>query len=235
MCQTISCSGVILKYSLRELCFSDGYEGDGDQVTAAVGTTRSQKSRKICIRMLRVSMNQNGYAYRQLLAVRFSSVQRPLNRAGAPSHISSEPTSLRMGVNGVTQVPRPTVTWLAIGCPHSDLAAALEVNRADMQLLPYPPRHVYVGSALDGDIVLDGEQVERSGERCVVRALKVVTHGRSEPPQHERHKRRAAKQHTQRPQGLTVPAVRYTRLADASCSTWGTRPASRCSCGSHHP
>ena len=26
-------------------------------------------------------------------------------------------------------------------CPHSDLAAALEVNGADMQLLPHPPRH----------------------------------------------------------------------------------------------
>ena len=74
----------------------------------------SQKDRKICIRMLRVSSSQIGYAYWQMFAVRFSSVQRPLRRAGAPSHISCEPTSLRMGVNGVIQVPRPTVTLLAM-------------------------------------------------------------------------------------------------------------------------
>ena len=49
-----------------------------------------------------------------MFAVRFSSVQRPLRRAGAPSHISCEPTSLRMGVNGVIQLPRPTVTLLAM-------------------------------------------------------------------------------------------------------------------------
>ncbi len=46
--------------------------------------------------------------------MRFSSVQRPLRRAGAPSQISCEPTLARMGVNGVIQVPRPTVTLLAM-------------------------------------------------------------------------------------------------------------------------
>ena len=67
--------------------------------------------------------------------------------------------------------------------PHADLAAALEVNRANMQLLPHPPRHGQVGSGLDGDIVLDGEQVQRSGELHGVRAVNVCTHGRSEPAQ----------------------------------------------------
>ena len=81
---------------------------------AAAGTTISQKDRKTCIRMLRVSSNQTGYLYRQMLAVRFSSVQRPVRRAGAPSHISCEPTSPRIGVNGVIQAPWPTVTLLAM-------------------------------------------------------------------------------------------------------------------------
>src|SRR4051812_20293393 len=81
---------------------------------AEVGTTLSEKNMEICIRMLRVSSSQIGYAYRQAFAVRLSSVQRPLRRAGAPSHISCDPTSLRMGVNGVIQVPRPTVTLLAM-------------------------------------------------------------------------------------------------------------------------
>ena len=70
------------------------------------------------------------------VAVRFSSVQRPLRRAGAPSHISCEPTSLRMGVNGVIQVPRPTVTSLATAARIPILQPALEVNRADVQACP---------------------------------------------------------------------------------------------------
>ena len=81
---------------------------------AALGTTVSPKDRKICIRTLRVSSNQIGYTYWQVFAVRFSSLQRPLRRAGAPSHISCEPTSLRMGVNGVIQAPGPTATLLAM-------------------------------------------------------------------------------------------------------------------------
>ena len=74
----------------------------------------SQKDRKICIRTFRISSSQIGDAYWQAIAVRFSSVQRPLRRAGAPSHISCEPTLVRMGVNGVIHVPRPTVTLLAM-------------------------------------------------------------------------------------------------------------------------
>ncbi len=78
------------------------------------------------------------------------------------------------------------------GGPHSDLAATLEVNRTDMQLRPHPSRQVDIGSGLDGDIVLDGEQVQRSGELRVVRAVEVVTHRRPEPPQHVCHERCAA-------------------------------------------
>ena len=78
-----------------------------------MGAAMRQKERKTCISILSASSSQKGCAYWQALAVRFSSVQRPLKRAGAPSHISCAPTSLRMGVNGVIQVPRPTVTLLA--------------------------------------------------------------------------------------------------------------------------
>jgi len=47
---------------------------------------------------------------------------------------------------------------------HADLAAALEVHRADMQLLPHPPGHGDMGSGLDGHIVPDGEEVQWSGK-----------------------------------------------------------------------
>jgi hypothetical protein len=78
------------------------------------GSKLSQKKMKICIRTLSVSSCQIGCLYRQVFAVRLSSVQRPLRRAGAPSHISCEPTSLKIGVNGVIQVPRPTLTLLTM-------------------------------------------------------------------------------------------------------------------------
>ena len=41
--------------------------------------------------------------------------------------------------------------------------AALEVNRAEVQLLPRPPRHGQVRPGLDGDVVLDGEEAQRTG------------------------------------------------------------------------
>ncbi len=66
------------------------------------------------MRILSASINQNGRADAQLFAVRFNSVQRPLKRAGAPAHISSEPTLLSMGVNGLIQEPLPTFTPLAM-------------------------------------------------------------------------------------------------------------------------
>ena len=62
MCQTISCRAVVLKYSLASSVSLTGMKVTANQVTAAVGTTKSQNSKKICIRMLRISMNQNGYA-----------------------------------------------------------------------------------------------------------------------------------------------------------------------------
>ena len=113
MCQTISSSGAIMKYSPAKSPSLDGMKVAANHITAAVGTIRSKRSRKICIRILTVSMNHNGYASRQLSAARFSFAKRPTGRAGAPSHISSQPTLLRMGVKGVIQAPRPTVTSLA--------------------------------------------------------------------------------------------------------------------------
>ena len=103
---------------------------------AAVGTTLRQKNKKICIRMLRVSSNQIGCAYRQAPAVRFSSVQRPVRRAGAPSHISCGPTSAEDG--GERSDPGAAAHRHVVGDggPHPDLAAALEVNRADVQACP---------------------------------------------------------------------------------------------------
>src|SRR4249919_687905 len=49
------------------------------------------------------------------------------------------------------------------GGSHPDLATALEVNRADMQVLPRPFGRLDVGSSLNGDIVLDGEQIHGPG------------------------------------------------------------------------
>src|SRR5436190_13637898 len=85
-----------------------------NQKIAATGRAVSQNVMNICMRTLTVSRIQIGYLYRQAFAVRLSSMQRPVRRAGAPSHISPGPTSLRMGVSGVIQDPLPTVTLLAI-------------------------------------------------------------------------------------------------------------------------
>ena len=131
--------------------------------------------------MLSVPRSQNGNAYRQWFAVRFSSVQRPANRAGG-----ALPHFLRthVGEDG-SQRSDPAAAahrhMVGDAGPHADLAAALEVNRANVQLLPHPPRHGQVGSGLDGDIVLDGEEVQRPGELHGVRAVNVLAHGRSEP------------------------------------------------------
>ena len=95
--------------------------------------------------------------------MRFSSVQRPLRRAGAPSHISCEPTLVRMGVNGSDPRAAAHRHIVGDGGSHPDLATALEVNRADMQVLPRPFGRLDVGSSLNGDIVLDGEQVQGPG------------------------------------------------------------------------
>src|SRR4249919_1938878 len=62
-CQTISNSGVTLKYSSESSASPAGSKARASQKSAAVGTTMSQKDRKICIRRLRVSSSQIGYAY----------------------------------------------------------------------------------------------------------------------------------------------------------------------------
>src|SRR5215470_6421913 len=114
MRQTISNSGVTRKYSSNRLASPAGIRLLANHKIAAVGSATSQKAIKICTRILAVSNSQIGDAYWQVFAVRLSSVQRPLKRAGAPSHISCEPTLVRMGVNGVIQLPRPIVTLLAM-------------------------------------------------------------------------------------------------------------------------
>src|SRR5262245_5060863 len=112
--QTTSDSGANLKYEPGSSTSSVSMKPRTNHRIAAAGTALRQKNMTICIRMLRVCSNQIGPAYWHIVAVRFSSVQRPLGCAGDPSHISCEPTSLRIGVNGVIQVPRPTVTLWAM-------------------------------------------------------------------------------------------------------------------------
>ena len=98
--------------------------------------------------------------YRQLFAVRRNWVQRPANRAGAPSQISSGPTSSRMGVNGVIQLPRPTVTWLAIR-PPAFRSCSRSRGARGRHAAPRPPTSTcgYEGSCLDSHVVFDGEEI----------------------------------------------------------------------------
>src|SRR5687767_441381 len=111
--QTLSDNDVTLK-SVPEIKVSSvKMKPLANHTITAIGTALSQKKTNCCITMLTASSNQIGYAYWQVFAVRFNSMQRPVRRAGAPSQISCEPTLLRIGVNGVIQEPWPTVTLLA--------------------------------------------------------------------------------------------------------------------------
>src|SRR5215213_7383360 len=114
MCQAVSNNNINLEGEPEISDSPARMKPRASHMIVAVGTILSQKNMKTCIRILRVSNSHVGDAYRQVFAVRFSSVQRPMRRAGEPSHISCEPTSLRIGVNGVIQVPRPTFTLLAM-------------------------------------------------------------------------------------------------------------------------
>ena len=67
-----------------------------------------------------------------------------------------------------------------------------------MQVGPRPPRCLNVGSGLDGDIIFDGDQIERPGKLAILRALKVLADATAELPQNECHERRAAIHETQR-------------------------------------
>ena len=180
-----------------ELCFSDGYEGGGEPGDRGGGDDQEPEVQE--------DLHQDVERLHEPERVRVpAAVRRTLQfrAAATESRRGALPHLLRTHVaeDGSKRGDPGAAAhrhMVGDGCPHSDLAAALEVNRADMQLRPHPPRHVYVGAGLDGDIVLDGEQVQRSGELHVVRALKVVTHGRPEPPQHVGHERRAAKHRAQ--------------------------------------
>src|SRR5262245_26836104 len=86
--EAISDSGVILKYEQENSMSSTRMKPPAHHRIAAAGTTSRQKDAMICKRMLRLSSSQIGAAYRQIVAGRLSFVQRPLSRAGAPSHIS---------------------------------------------------------------------------------------------------------------------------------------------------
>src|SRR6476620_411271 len=110
----MSDSGVVQKYSSEWPASAVPIRPLVPHTIVAVGTTTSQQDMKICVRIFAVSSTQIGDAYWQVFAARLSSVQRPPRLAGLPSHISWEPTLLRMGVNGVIQLPRPTVTPLAM-------------------------------------------------------------------------------------------------------------------------
>src|SRR6516165_12290404 len=171
-CHAISRSGVTLKYSLESSASPAGMRPLRNHEIAAAGATTSQKDKKVCMMMLRASSSQLGAAYRRISAVRLSSVQRPPRRAGAPSHISCEPTLVRMGVKRSDPAAAAPPHIVGNRGSHSDLAPALEANWADMQILSRPPRRVNVGSGLDGDVILDGHQIQRPGEISVVRALK---------------------------------------------------------------
>ena len=109
----ISYSGVTLKKLLDTSASATGVKSRANHRIMAAGTTLIMQNTPICMKTLQVSKNQIGRVSRQALAVRRSSVQRPIRRAGAPSQISCVPTSRRMGVNGVIQLPRPTLTLLA--------------------------------------------------------------------------------------------------------------------------
>ena len=91
------------------------------------------------------------------------------------------------GENGGERVIHPPANSHIVGDggSHSDLAPACEVNRADMQGLSRPTRGLNVRSGLDGDIVVDGDQIQRPGQVSIVRALKVVAHAGAKLPQHE--------------------------------------------------
>ena len=101
-------------------------------------------------------------------------------------------------MNGVIQVPRPTVTLLAMAARIPILQPLSRRTGPTCRDLPRPPRRLDVGPGLDGDIVLDGDQVERPGQGSIVCALKVGANVRAELPQHEGHQRRAAIHRTQR-------------------------------------
>src|ERR1700730_10522105 len=73
-CQTISNGGVTLKYSPESSASPVGIKARANQEIAAAGSTISDKDRKICMRMLKVSNSQVGHPYWEGVAGRFSSV-----------------------------------------------------------------------------------------------------------------------------------------------------------------
>src|SRR5262245_1264863 len=90
-----------------------------------------------------------------------------LRAAAAEARRSSFPHLLRThaGKNGGERSDPTAAAYRHIignGGSHPDLAPALDVNRADVQMLPRPPRRLNVGSSLDGDIIIDGDQIQRA-------------------------------------------------------------------------
>src|SRR6516164_3294385 len=182
MCKTISCRSATSKYPLGRSASPTKMKVAAHHEAAAAGRTRRQNSRTTCMRMLSASRSQNGNTYWQLAARR--ALQ--LGATATESRRGSLPHLLRTHVaedGGQGSDPAAAAHRHIVGNArtHADLAAALEVHGADMQLLPHPPGHGDMGSGLDGHIVPDGEEVQWSGELDVVVALEVVTHGRPEP------------------------------------------------------
>jgi hypothetical protein len=61
-----------------------------------------------------------------------------------------------------------------------------------MQGLSRPTGGLNVRSGLDGDIVVDRDQIQRPGQVSIVCALKVVAHAGTKLPHHKCHERSAA-------------------------------------------
>ena len=195
----------------------------------------SQKDMKICIATLSASSNQIGDAYRQV-----SRCAPELRAAAAEARGSSFPHLVRThaGENGGERSdPTPAANRHIVGDggAHSDLAPAFEVNRADMQGLSRPTRRLNVRSGLDGDIVVDGDQIQRPGQVSIVRALKVVAHAGAELPQHECHERRAAVQRTQREKHHVLQPSDTPDPQMHSAPLGVHARASHCSCRCHRP
>ena len=193
----MSDSGVVRKYSSDRLASPAPIRPLVHHAIVAVGTTTSQKDMKICMRILAASSTQIGDAV--LAGVRCAL---ELRAATAEASRSSFPHLLgtHIAENGrewSDPAPAAHCHTIGNGGPHADLAAALEVNTADVQVLPRPSRCLNVGSSLDGDIIVDADQIQRTGQESIMRALKVIAHSGTELSQHECHKRRAAIHQTQ--------------------------------------
>ena len=69
-----------------------------------------------------------------------------------------------------------------------------------MHVLAHPPQSMNISPCLDGNIVLDGEQIQGPEKFCIICALEIFPYPGTEPTQHICHEWRTAKQCAQRSQ-----------------------------------